>query len=138
VWRAVLAAPPDDVLRDRMRHIHVAQRAFLDVWRGLRPEFPQFSSLEALCAFARENHEALLAFVDSNPDLERRPPIPFRVRISGPGVQEGTVGEGMLQVAMHSTYHRGQVNARLRELGSEPPLVDYIAWVWWGRPAAEW
>jgi uncharacterized damage-inducible protein DinB len=39
---------------------------------------------------------------------------------------------------MHSTYHRGQVNARLRELGIEPPLTDYIAWIWFGRPEAEW
>ena len=35
----------------------------------------------------------------------------------------------------HSTYHRGQVNARLREIGAEPPLVDYIAWLWFDRPA---
>ena len=49
-----------------------------------------------------------------------------------------TVGETGLQVALHSTYHRGQVTARLREVGGEPPLVDYIAWVWLGRPAAEW
>jgi uncharacterized damage-inducible protein DinB len=44
----------------------------------------------------------------------------------------------MIQVATHSTYHRGQVNARLREVGGEPPLVDYIAWIWFGRPAPEW
>ena len=44
----------------------------------------------------------------------------------------------LLQVPMHSTYHRGQVNARLRELGAEPPLTDYIAWIWIGRPRAEW
>jgi len=41
-------------------------------------------------------------------------------------------------VALHSLYHRGQVNARLREVGGTPPLVDYIAWLWFGRPAAEW
>jgi uncharacterized damage-inducible protein DinB len=49
-----------------------------------------------------------------------------------------TLAETMLQVASHSTYHRGQVNARLRELAGEPPLVDYIAWIWFGRPAPEW
>ena len=42
------------------------------------------------------------------------------------------------QVASHSTYHRGQVNARLREVGGTPPLVDYIAWIWFGRPAPNW
>lgn len=48
------------------------------------------------------------------------------------------LGETMIQVAMHSQYHRGQINTRLRELGAEPPLVDYIAWIWFGRPDAAW
>jgi hypothetical protein len=26
------------------------------------------------------------------------------------------------------------VNARLREMGGELPLVDFIAWVWFGKP----
>ena len=49
-----------------------------------------------------------------------------------------TIGDTALQVALHGTYHRGQINARLREIGGEPPLVDYIAWIWLGRPAAAW
>ena len=32
----------------------------------------------------------------------------------------------------------GQINARLREIGGEPPLVDYIAWIWLGRPTVNW
>ena len=43
-----------------------------------------------------------------------------------------------LHLALHTAHHRGQVNARLRELGAEPPLVDYIAWLWKGRPDAMW
>jgi uncharacterized damage-inducible protein DinB len=46
--------------------------------------------------------------------------------------------ETLLQIPMHSHYHRGQVNTRLRELGATPPLVDFIAWAWMGKPAAEW
>lgn len=49
-----------------------------------------------------------------------------------------TLAETAFQVTSHSTYHRGQVNTRMRELGGEPPLVDFIAWVWFGKPAAEW
>jgi uncharacterized damage-inducible protein DinB len=45
-----------------------------------------------------------------------------------------TLAETVFQVTSHSTYHRGQVNARLRAVGGEPPLVDYIAWIWFGRP----
>ncbi|HLG57803.1 MAG TPA: hypothetical protein VI485_20835 [Vicinamibacterales bacterium] len=38
----------------------------------------------------------------------------------------------------HSTYRRGQVNERFREVGGEPPLVDDIAWIWFGRPEPDW
>jgi len=52
--------------------------------------------------------------------------------------EDTTMRETMHQVVLHSTYHRGQVAAYLRTLGGEPPLTDYIAWLWAGRPAAEW
>ena len=44
----------------------------------------------------------------------------------------------MIQVAMHTAYHRGQINTRVRELGGEPKLVDFIAWIWYGKPKADW
>jgi uncharacterized damage-inducible protein DinB len=66
------------------------------------------------------------------PGLER-----YQQRM-GRSFEAPTLAETMLQVASHSTYHRGQVNARLREISGEPPLVDYIAWIWFGRPAPDW
>jgi hypothetical protein len=30
-----------------------------------------------------------------------------------------------------------QVNTRIRELGGTPPLVDFIAWIWAGKPAGK-
>ena len=41
-----------------------------------------------------------------------------------------------LQVVLHTQHHRGQVCARLRDAGGEPPTVDFIVWLWEGRPAA--
>jgi uncharacterized damage-inducible protein DinB len=49
-----------------------------------------------------------------------------------------TVGETACQVVSHSTHHRAQVNGRLRAVGGDPPLVDFIAWIWFGRPAPPW
>jgi uncharacterized damage-inducible protein DinB len=49
-----------------------------------------------------------------------------------------TLGETLLQVVNHSTYHRGQINSRLRELGGTPPMTDFIAWVGLGKSGAEW
>jgi uncharacterized damage-inducible protein DinB len=53
-------------------------------------------------------------------------------------VRPATWGESVLQLSTHSAYHRGQVARRLRELGGEPPLTDFIAWLWMDRPAADW
>jgi uncharacterized damage-inducible protein DinB len=41
-------------------------------------------------------------------------------------------------MSSHSTYHRGQVNSILRQLGAEPPLTDFIAYLWLGRPDPDW
>jgi hypothetical protein len=68
-------------------------------------------------------------------------PVPWAAMVEqrlGHAPETTTIGETVLQVALHSMYHRGQINARLREVGGEPPLVDYIAWVWLGRPEADW
>jgi uncharacterized damage-inducible protein DinB len=39
---------------------------------------------------------------------------------------------------MHTAYHRGQISTRIREIGGEPPLIDYLYWVWAGRPSPGW
>lgn len=44
----------------------------------------------------------------------------------------------MLQVTTHSTYHRGQINARFKELGGEPGNVDFIIWIWLGKTKVDW
>ena len=49
-----------------------------------------------------------------------------------------TLAETILHITAHSTYHRGQINAGLRTLGIEPPLTDFIAWIWFGRPEPGW
>ena len=49
-----------------------------------------------------------------------------------------TLAETILQVAMHTAYHRGQIATRLRELGGEPQITDFIMWIWMRRPEADW
>jgi uncharacterized damage-inducible protein DinB len=49
-----------------------------------------------------------------------------------------TLSESTWQVFLHTSYHRGQISTRIRELGGEPPLIDYLYWVWNGRPAPQW
>lgn len=140
--------PPDDRLRLLLVHIHVVQRAFLHVWthqpvvEAFRtPE--DFSTLAGVRAWARPYYPEARRFLDgvTADQLSQPLTMPWAAELSkhlGRPPHATTLGETCFQVASHSTYHRGQVNTRFRELGAEPPLVDYIAWVWFGRPAAWW
>ena len=151
VWQAVrvlpaTAAPSDTRLHVLLYHIHMVQHAFLAIWRGATPEFREpedFVDLHAIESWARpyyanaRGHLGTLA----DADLEKPLAMPWAAMLTeqlGRPPAATTLGDTIFQVTNHSTYHRGQVNARLRELGGEPPLVDYIAWVWFGRPAPVW
>ena len=51
-------------------------------------------------------------------------------------VLPATLSESAWQVVHRTrTYHRGQIATRIREIGGEPPLVDFLYWVWGGKPA---
>lgn len=145
--RACAPAEHDTVIREKLYHLHLVQRAFLHLWTRTPfnlPELATFADLAAIEHWAREYHAELNSFVDALGDraLDEIVPIPWADRISKTvGVESAapvSLGTTMLQVAMHSGYHRGQVNMRLRELGSTPPLTDYIAWYWLGKPRPEW
>ena len=147
VWRAVLTCPGaegDAALRDRLVHIHTVQRAFLSIWRGEAPDFREsFDSLRDVAQWGREYYGHVRPYLPTveNAALDRTVIMPWAERLSevfGRKPDSTTLGDTMLQVPMHSVYHRGQVNMRLRELGGEPPLVDFIAWIWSGKPAADW
>jgi uncharacterized damage-inducible protein DinB len=149
VWAAVPDnLPPDKRLAELLVHIHVVQRAFLMVWTGgdVREAFrnpEDFQSLGDLRHWAQTYYAAAHAFARDLDDQRLTAPLamPWAAQLAeqlGRPVGATCLGETCLQVVSHSTYHRGQVNARLREIGAEPPLVDYIAWLWFDRPAPEW
>ena len=149
VWGAVLgtlAADGDASLREKLWHIHMVQRAFFAIWLDSAAEVSElsiFPGLRSLEEWGRAYHDEVTPFLETlaEPSLDRVVHLPWAARFTAiMGVQpaDPTMCETLLQVAMHSLYHRGQVNMRLRELGTEPPLVDYIAWIWIGRPAPDW
>ena len=83
---------------------------------------------------------AFLGGVDET-ELGEDLPNPWRERLEesfGRSLKDPTLAETIFQVTSHSTYHRGQINRNLRQLGGEPPQVDYIAWVWFGKPKTKW
>jgi uncharacterized damage-inducible protein DinB len=148
VWATVLqshAARADEKTRGWLHHIHTVQRAFTSIWRQQPPQFVEvggFDGLPAMATWGRAGLADLRAFLDSaDPATAARVvELPWAARFapSGSTVAHPSLGETAMHVAMHTAHHRGQVTARLRELGAEPPLVDYIAWLWKGRPAPQW
>lgn len=148
VWSSVLSSPEaasDLALRGKLFHTHMVQRAFLYVWRAgtLGPPPSEPPDLLMTLESARDYYSDLTPFLDAlgEDELERPVALPWAGRFAqrlGREPATPSLAETLLQVVMHSTYHRGQVNARLREVGVEPPLTDYIAWVWFGRPEPRW
>jgi uncharacterized damage-inducible protein DinB len=150
MWRGVLALPPasqaDPTLRRRLLHIHLVQRAFLGMWRDAPltsfPSPEDFPDLPALAAYARPYYGEALGLIGASDDRELAKPqrVPHSEQLAPPGgsVTVATRAETVLQVALHTTYHRGQVATQLRDLGGEPPLSDFAVWIWLGRPAPTW
>lgn len=150
MWRAVLGLPPagaaEPTLRERLFHVHLVQRVYLATWRGVPlTEFPdpaQFADLAALGAWARPYYAEAAALVSAADAaaLARPVHVPHSERLAPPGgaVTPATFAETVLQVTSHTTYHRGQVAMQVRALGGEPPLTDFVTWIWLGRPAPAW
>ena len=149
VWRAVsdcAAAADDKVIHDRLHHIHATQHAFLQAWRGEELLFKgadEYPGLDAVRQFAQEFYATAPGFVASlsDGDVDREMILPWSsyfAKRAGFTPHPSTLGETLLQLPSHSAYHRGQVNTRLREIGGTPPLVDFIAWIWAGKPPAKW
>lgn len=148
IWRAALKlsdARQDRRLVELLHHLHSVQRVYLQVWRGEPlhvPDLATFPDLSALATWTRPFYPELRAFAQTVDDslLSRNVTFPWAAEVvkrlgsAGPA----TLGESVLQVVLHSGYHRGQVATRLRELGGDPPLTDFIAWIWMNRPEPEW
>jgi len=148
VWRAVFAAESaldDQKLRDWFYHLHLVQRAFLQAWReeAANVAFPTFPDTKSIRDWGRSYYEQIFEHLEGLSDEEISQPmqLPWAELVEkqiGRAPASIAIGETMLQVPLHSLYHRGQINARLREVGGEPPTVDYIIWLWLEKPAANW
>lgn len=141
-WRALEAHRPaleDSAIRERLHHIHLVQHAFLHIVRREEPSMTSlqdFSRTDDHKEYALRYHKEIRPFLDgATPELLaevhqipwfKDPPIRITTR------------QALAQAAMHSHYHRGQNATRLRELGGETPLTDYIVWIWKGQPEPSW
>jgi uncharacterized damage-inducible protein DinB len=154
IWNAVLNLEPanqDQRLLDRLYHLHSVQWAYLKVWQE-QPltyrELASFKDLAAMAPWARSYHRELSSFAETleGAALRRNMEFPWADQVvkqfgsaaPAPAPAPATLGESIPHVVLHSTYHRGQIATRVRELGGEPPLTDLIAWAWKARPEPCW
>jgi uncharacterized damage-inducible protein DinB len=103
------------------------------------PRLKEFQSMNEISKWASEYPDKARTYISDlkEEDLNNVIHIPWAERLVetlGQKPADSTLAEQMFQVAAHSSYHRGQVNSLIRESGGEPPLVDFIAWVWLGKP----
>lgn len=148
VFSAIIGRPEaegDASILKRLRHQHLAQKAFLDFWTGQPIDHRQAQSLDirALAAFVRDLHAGMMPYVASvrEESLDRFVELPSkRVMAERLGFEPGdpTLSETFMHLFSHNAYHRGQVCARLRELGFDPPGTDYIVWIWERKPEPSW
>jgi uncharacterized damage-inducible protein DinB len=150
VWTAALSSPRskgDTRLQATFHHVHLVQHIFGAAWQGssaaVRPA-TEFATPEDLARWGAEAHRSIDRFLATAPtqqqlDAEFREPWTgeFEAYLKRQAATH-TLGESVLQAFMHSLHHRGQLCVRLRELDVTPPTVDYIVWLWAGRPSADW
>lgn len=149
VWKKVLpfeAVQNDERIKKLLYHLHQVQYAFYFLWNEQPLEIPKpdtFADLKSIANWGFDYQQKLNTFLsspgaDENDKVIQIPWSIFMERKTGKKVVPATLEETMLQVASHSTYHRGQINTCFRDLGGEPASVDLIAWVWLGKPKADW
>lgn len=83
-------------------------------------------------ALARRNADAYTDFLAGLEDLVEA----VAYETSGGEAHRTAIGDVLDHVLLHAAHHRGQVSAALRAAGATPPVLDFVAWVRRGEPAA--
>lgn len=114
-------------MRHRVGHVVGVQEGFLKVLHGEMPGGPPSGpppTFDDLKARAISSHGNLGAFAESldEPGLRRSVHVPWFP--APPCII--AVAEALVQVAMHTQHHRGQLMTRLKDFGGEPKNVDWI------------
>ncbi|HZG83342.1 DinB family protein [Paenibacillus sp.] len=119
--------PPAEAVR-WYAHIVTAEMNWLSRLTGgdsfVAPLFPEWDVATAVAQSEETlpKYEAFLACVDDFSrmvEYKNSAGEPFRT----------SVNDILTHVFLHGSYHRGQINARLRTAGLEPTPVDYIVFV---------
>ena len=102
-----------------MARIRTGDSSGLEIWPDL--------TVEECERLMEENLERYRSFAESVSEEGLRRAVAYR---NSSGTEfETPVGEILLHVALHGTYHRGQIARELRRAGEEPVNTDFIQFV---------
>lgn len=124
-------------LQTVLAHTAGGERVWLDRWTGRAPttfpawtEDPSPADLRAAWDAVERERDAWLTGLT---DADLAAPRPYTL-FSGTASAE-PLRDQVQHLVNHSTYHRGQAAALLRQHGVPPPSTDFIRWARLGRPA---
>ena len=138
-WRQFQGAQKDQEILKLATHIVTVQKLFAEILENQQAALPDrdaplpaVSELEAIC---RKNHARLSRYLSetSTESLSNLVTVPWfspEIRL--------TAADAILQVLFHTQHHRGQVLQMLSRYAEKAMIIDYIAWIYKGRPAARW
>jgi uncharacterized damage-inducible protein DinB len=111
-------------------HVLTTERIYLERVRGLDP-WPQIFwpdlTLEQCAALIIENQFAYRKFFDGLAENDLDTPVRYR---NSKGIEFQTpIKDLLMHVALHGSYHRGQIAQALRSAGAEPANTDFITFV---------
>ncbi len=116
-------------LRDTFAHILAAEWLWLERWQGKDPRaMPEWVAAAGLAELGErmrrtaQERQRRLARLTAEAAAA---PATYR-NLKGDVTWRVRVGDMLLHVANHSTYHRGQLASKLRQLGVVPPATDLL------------
>lgn len=135
VLESFRASPPPPRALEIYAHILAAEHVWLTRLSQTKARHAVWPALDvAQCAeLARENAAEFKAYLGATSPTALASEIPY-TNSAGQSFRS-QVDDILIHVALHGTYHRGQVALLVRGAGTKPAPADYIGFVR-GVPAA--
>ena len=115
-------------LRDTLTHLLAVEWLWLERWRERSPQIllapEDFPTLAALSQRWATVEREMREYVGGLSEEALQGPV--TCRSTRGQTWTFTLWRMMLHLLQHQSYHRGQVTALLRQLGTAPPKVDFL------------
>lgn len=115
--------------RDTLAHMVIAEWAWLERWNGRTPEeapsFEECTSVDAVAERWRATEEDMRSYLAGINLLKLGQKFSYS---NSKGKQlTFELWQTLYHLLNHQSYHRGQVTTLLRQLGAQPPPVDFAS-----------